>query len=190
MTARRDPLQALRTLRARWRAFWFRLVVRALAREAAIGPDLRLYGSVVLTHVRGAKLRIGRHVMLGQGWLSVLPGAELEIGDKVSLNQCFTLLCATKVRIGSDTRIGELVSIRDQDHRFDDPDSLIHEQGFASAPIEIGANCWIGRGAAILRGVTIGDGAVIGANAVVTKDVPASEVWGGVPARRIRAREG
>lgn len=33
--------------------------------------------------------------------------------------------------------------------------------------------------------LSIGDGAVVGANAVVTRDVPAWEVWAGVPARRI-----
>jgi acetyltransferase-like isoleucine patch superfamily enzyme len=33
--------------------------------------------------------------------------------------------------------------------------------------------------------VHIGDGAVVAAGAVVTKDIPAHEVWGGVPARQL-----
>ena len=40
----------------------------------------------------------------------------------------------------------------------------------------------------MLQGVTIGDGAVVAAGAVVTKDIPAGEVWGGVPAKFIRKR--
>lgn len=50
---------------------------------------------------------------------------------------------------------------------------------------------WIKRNAVIfcnavvLPGVTVGENAVIGAGAVVTKDVPAFEVWGGVPAVRM-----
>jgi acetyltransferase-like isoleucine patch superfamily enzyme len=32
---------------------------------------------------------------------------------------------------------------------------------------------------------SIGDRAVVGAGAVVTHDVPAREIWAGVPARRI-----
>ena len=52
--------------------------------------------------------------------------------------------------------------------------------------MKIGNNVWLGAGAVVLHGVSIGDGAVIGANAVVVKDVPAGEIWGGVPARRIR----
>ena len=41
----------------------------------------------------------------------------------------------------------------------------------------------------MLKGVTIGDGAIVGANAVVTKDIPAYEIWAGVPAKLIKSRE-
>ena len=51
--------------------------------------------------------------------------------------------------------------------------------------ITVHDNCFIGFGATILPGVSIGPDAVVAAGAVVAKNVPAGEVWGGVPARRI-----
>lgn len=47
---------------------------------------------------------------------------------------------------------------------------------------------WLGAHVVVLRGVRIGRGAVVAAGAVVTKDVPSMEIWGGVPARYLRAR--
>ena len=46
---------------------------------------------------------------------------------------------------------------------------------------------WVGARVVILPGVTIGEGAVIAAGAVVNKDVPANTLFGGVPARFIKA---
>ena len=53
--------------------------------------------------------------------------------------------------------------------------------------IIIGNHVAIGVKAVLLPGVRIGDGSIIGAGAVVVSgtDVPAGEVWGGNPARRL-----
>lgn len=56
------------------------------------------------------------------------------------------------------------------------------------APPIIQDEVWIGANVVVLRGVTIGRGAVVAAGAVVTRDVPPMEVWGGVPAKHLRAR--
>ena len=36
--------------------------------------------------------------------------------------------------------------------------------------------------------MNIGNGAVVAAGAVVTKDIPPYEIWGGVPAKKLRDR--
>lgn len=61
-------------------------------------------------------------------------------------------------------------------------------EAFSKGDIVVNDNVWIGQRALILSGVTIGQGAVIAAGAVVTKDVPPYEVWGGVPAKKIKSR--
>lgn len=60
------------------------------------------------------------------------------------------------------------------------------EDGLESTPVHIGKNVWIGANAVILRGVSIGDGAIVAAGAVVNHDIPAHEIWGGIPAKKIK----
>ena len=52
--------------------------------------------------------------------------------------------------------------------------------------IQIGDNVWVGAGSVLLPGVTVGDNAVIAAGSVVTRNVPAGEIWGGVPAHKLK----
>ena len=59
---------------------------------------------------------------------------------------------------------------------------------FSLARIRAGDNVTIGATAVVMAGVRIGDGAIVSAGAVVPKDtqIGAGEVWGGIPARRLR----
>ena len=64
----------------------------------------------------------------------------------------------------------------------------IEGRHFALSRIRVGDNVTIGATAVVMPGVTIGDGAIVSAGAVVLKDtrIGPGEVWGGVPARRLK----
>ena len=55
--------------------------------------------------------------------------------------------------------------------------------------VKIGKNCYLGANVVICQPVSIGDNSAIAAGAVVTKDIPAGEIWGGVPAKFIKKVE-
>jgi acetyltransferase-like isoleucine patch superfamily enzyme len=54
-------------------------------------------------------------------------------------------------------------------------------------PVHIGEGAWVGARVTILPGVTIGAGCVIATGSVVTTDCESDHLYGGVPARKIRA---
>jgi acetyltransferase-like isoleucine patch superfamily enzyme len=96
-----------------------------------------------------------------------------------------------KVELGPYVLLASRVAIVGADHRFDLPGVPM---GFSGRPplgrTIIEADVWIGFNAIIMAGVRIGRGSIIAAGAVVTRDVPPYEIWGGVPARKIRDRFG
>ena len=55
--------------------------------------------------------------------------------------------------------------------------------------IIVGDNVHIGMDSIIMPGVKIGNNVIVGCGAVVTHDIPDGEVWGGVPARKIKTIE-
>jgi acetyltransferase-like isoleucine patch superfamily enzyme len=107
-------------------------------------------------------------------------------GDHVSVHPMCYLDATGGLIIGSDVSIAHGVSILTTEHDYAVRDVPTRDAPVQHAAVAIGDDVWIGAGARILAGVRIGDHAVVGAGAVVTRDVPARQVVGGVPARPLR----
>jgi len=85
------------------------------------------------------------------------------------------------VTIGDNSIIGSKVIITPH---------IAEKNDLVLSPITIGNNCLIGLGAQINPGCVIGDGAVIASRAIVPKytNIPAGEVWAGIPAKKIKKK--
>jgi len=117
---------------------------------------------------KGTKVKLGKNIQLGGG----------------------SSLC-TDVIIGNNVLIGGRVTlIGKDDHGFTTPCRTMWSQvnALSDNPSIIGDDVWIGYGVTIIGPVHIGSGSIIAAGSVLTHDVPPCEIWGGVPAKKMRDR--
>src|SRR5262245_13706826 len=178
----------LRYARLLWRYAWRRLLTPAGWRWETDGPVFFGRG-LALQAGRGARLRFGRFVWIGDGTKIRCHEGVVEIGDKTVLGQECTISAYQRVRIGEQCVIADRAMFIDFDHGVVEVERPIRVQGIYKRDVIVGSNVWVGYGACFLRGVKVGDNAIVGTYAVVTKDVPANAVVGGVPAKVIRMRD-
>lgn len=127
------------------------------------------------------------------------------VGERTRLRMPMIVYSPERLRLGSDTGVGEFCVLRanggmtigdrvqiaagcvltTRGHPLDIP----RNERVVDAPIHIEDDVWIGSNAVVLPGVTVGRGAIVAAGAVVTRDVAPMTVVGGVPARPIRSLE-
>jgi acetyltransferase-like isoleucine patch superfamily enzyme len=169
-----------------WRLFLLRLRHPEVVTEGMVFLGRRVevegrpgYGRVVL----------GKWVHIGDGTALRAHEGTLRIGDKVVFGRHNTVNCYLDVEIGAKTLIADWVYVADFDHRFDDLDIPIKDQGIAKSPVRIGPDCWIGVKVTVLRGTVVGQGCVLAAHAVVRGELPDFSVAGGVPAKVLKRRK-
>ena len=110
--------------------------------------------------------------------IEVFSGGKLTFKDGSATNINTTIICAEKIEIGKDVKIGRNVTIRDNNGNH-----FINRAGYKnSRPVIIGDKVWLCEGCTIMSGVKIGEGAIIGAHAFVTQNVPAHALVLGNPA--------
>ncbi len=132
---------------------------------------LRLFGA-----------RVGRGVHLYPTVRIVIPWT-LSLGDRVAVGDRAILYGLGPITVGPDATISQGAHLCAGSHDFRDP-----AMALLKPPIDIGAGAWICAEAFVGPGVTVGEMAVVGARAVVVRDVPASTVVAGNPAKCVGER--
>jgi serine acetyltransferase len=154
-----------------WRLY-FKSTMKALATK-----KFRRFGS-------GAEFRPGAYAVIC---------SKIELGNRVVIRPGTMLFADPRdgetgyILIEDDVMLGSGVHIYVANHRFENPNQPIIDQGhMASKTVILRKGCWVGANAIILAGVEIGENSVVGAGSVVTKNVPAKCVAIGSPAHVVR----
>lgn len=151
-------------------AEWHAPILVLRPERVTVGEYARVDSFVKLEGGEG--LHLGAHTHVCSFCHLNIGGGQLWIGDEVGI--------APGARILSGSNMLDMPSM-----------SCVAEPGrqrIERRRTWIGDRAMLGVNSVVLMGRTIGEGAVIGAGAVVTHDVPAWEVWAGVPARKIGER--
>ena len=150
--------------------------------------------------IRGRKgIDFGTSLTTGVGCrFDCFPGAtpsakKLVIGHNVQLNDYVHIVAMDSVKIGDNVLMASHIFISDNSHgsyKGDENDTNPNippiQREYATAPVSIGDNTWIGEGVLIMPGVTIGNGCVIGAHSIVNKSIPDYSVAVGSPAKVVK----
>jgi chloramphenicol O-acetyltransferase type B len=129
------------------------------------------------------------------GFVRVMPlhlfvKRDISIGNNVQFGRGTWV--STDVHFGNNILIAGRVSfVGKNDHVFDVPGVTLWDspRGIDELII-VNDDVWIGTNAVIIAGTTIGKGSIIAAGSVVNKNIPECEIWGGVPAKKIKDRFG
>lgn len=143
-----------------------------LGEEVEIARFVNLYGCSV-----------GSHTKIGT-FVEIQKNASVGRNCKISSH---SFICEG-VTIEDNVFIGHGVTfINDSYPRATTPDGTLQtEANWKVEPTRVGRGASIGSGSTILANVAIGDNALVGAGSVVTRDVPASAIVVGNPARVLR----
>lgn len=130
-----------------------------------LGERSVLYRGVQILATGVGRFRIGRDSHLAPGAYVLVGGQTLDIGDDVAIGPGLMLFCES-----NDAG----------------PHALFRQQ-YRSAPVRIGSNVFLGARVTVLPGVVIEDNVVVAAHAVVSGRLESGWVYGGCPARPLRA---
>lgn len=110
----------------------------------------------------------------------------LTIGNGSHIGDYTIIDVTDNVSIGNEVALGPNCTLYSHDHVYTDRTKAAWKGGLVKGAIRIDNGAWLGSNVTILPGVTIGERAVIAAGSVVTKNIPSSEIWGGIPAKKMK----
>ena len=114
---------------------------------------------------------------------------NLHFGNNVAMSRGIFITAGGGIWIHDNVSIGPDSMIWSVNHKFDNPDELVVNQGWEFKKVVIETDVWLGACSIIKPGVTIGRGAIISAGTVLNKSVPAFAIVAGNPGRVVGWRK-
>ncbi|MBL8725722.1 MAG: bifunctional N-acetylglucosamine-1-phosphate uridyltransferase/glucosamine-1-phosphate acetyltransferase [Planctomycetes bacterium] len=150
-----------------------------------IGAETRILPCTVI----GAGCRIGSHCEVGP-FAHLRAGTVLEDGAEIG-----NFVEVKKSRLGKGAKAKHLAYLGDAEvgakANIGAGTITANYDGVHKNPTQIGERAFIGSGSVLVAPCSVGDRAMTGAGAIVKRgsQVPADEVWVGLPARYLKRRE-
>lgn len=110
----------------------------------------------------------------------------LELGEKIHLNDGFSIGCSCGIKIGSYSRLAPDCTLFDTDFHFTYNEKMSVRRN--NAKIELGHHNWIGAKSSIMKGVKLPNYTSVASNSVVNKSLLIEErsLLAGAPARVVK----
>lgn len=155
------------------------------------GEDVHVHTSAVIINPKA--LCIGNHVRIDPFCLLSARG-KITLGDHIHIAAHCSLIGAAGIELEDFTGVSHgarlFSAADDMSGTYLTGPTVPNElRNVQSGPIKLERHAVVGTNAVIFPGVTIGEGAIIGALSFVREDVPAWEIWAGLPAKRIGTRK-
>jgi acetyltransferase-like isoleucine patch superfamily enzyme len=155
--------------------------------EAVVDESVRFYPSV-----RGTRIVVGARTHIDAFAIIRAVGGtgDVIIDEDSRIGPHCVLYSGNGITIGKHVLMAPHVSLVPANHAFERRDIPIAQQRFMASRggVVIDDDVWIGAQSVLLDGTHIERGAIVAAGSVVRGRVPAYEIWGGVPAQRIKDR--
>ena len=107
--------------------------------------------------------------------------AKVDKHAAIGLEVTFDIFFPRLITVQEDAVVGYRTTILCHEYMADK---------YRIGPVVIERRATIGANCTLLPGVIVGEGSTVSAMSLVNRDIPAGELWGGVPVRRIRTAEG
>lgn len=113
---------------------------------------------------------------------------NLSVGNNVSIHPMCYIDAVGTIEIGDDVSIAHSTTILSTEHKFDNLEANIKDQGVLCKKTIIHSNVWIAAGCRILAGTVINSGSILASGAVLKEIVEKNSIYGGIPAKFIKKR--